>query len=251
MSGQTTTAAEGPNGSNSSSKRKHGDDWVRKRVSQACDQCRTKKLKCDGSRPSCSTCICLSRQCFYGYAVKKRGLPEGYVRALERLLGLLLPDSGGLSALFERALEDETAKGNLIRPWNGDGSGSENLPEIWRNSTLCKNLEQLLPALDAGDYKGHDAKRPRLEPHSIDYGGRSGNNPTTFTLQLPVREDAEKLLEIYFTYTQSWLPIIGKDDLMATYYRSIELSESSVSKGACSIMGRSSLCRMSEITSTS
>jgi hypothetical protein len=57
------------------------------------------------------------------------------------------------------------------------------------------------------------------------------NNPTTFALQLPVREDAEKLLEVYFTYTQSWLPIIGKDDLMATYYRSIELSESSVSMG--------------------
>jgi hypothetical protein len=56
--------------------------------------------------------------------VKKRGLPEGYVRALERLLGLLLPDSGGLSALFERALEDETAKGNLIRQWNGNGSVS-------------------------------------------------------------------------------------------------------------------------------
>jgi hypothetical protein len=100
------------------------------------------------------------------------------------------------------------------------------LPEIWRNSKLCKNLEQLLPALDAGDYKGHDAKKPRLEPHSIDYGGRSGNNPTTFTLPVPVREDAENLLEIYFAYTQSWLPIIGKDDLMATYYRSIELSES-------------------------
>jgi hypothetical protein len=178
-----------------------------------------------------STCISLSGQCFYGYAVKKRGLPEGYVRALERLLGLLLPDSGDLCALFERALEDETAKGNLFRQWNGDGSGSENLPEIWRNSKLCENLEQLLPALDAGDYKGHDTKRPRLEPHSIDYGGRSGNNLTTFTLRLPVREDAEKLLEIYFTYTQSWLPIIGKDDLMATYYRSIELSESSVSMG--------------------
>jgi hypothetical protein len=124
MSGQTETTAGGSNSSNSSSKRKHGDDWVRKRVSQACDQCRTKKLKCDGSRPSYSTCISLSRQCFYGYAVKKRGLPEGYVRALERLLGLLLPDSGGLSALFERALEDETAKGNLIRQWNGNGSVS-------------------------------------------------------------------------------------------------------------------------------
>ena len=58
-----------------------------------------------------STCISLSGQCFYGYAVKKRGLPEGYVRALERLLGLLLPDSGDLCALFERALEDEAAKG--------------------------------------------------------------------------------------------------------------------------------------------
>ncbi|KAH8594435.1 fungal-specific transcription factor domain-containing protein [Bisporella sp. PMI_857] len=230
----TTEVSNNSNGCNSGSKRKYGSDWVRKRVSQACDQCRKKKLKCDGLRPICSTCVSLGRQCFYGDAVKKRGLPEGYVRGLEKLLGLLLPDAGSLESvteLFEGALQDEAAKTDLIRQWNVDESeNGDNLHEIWRASKLCKSLEHLLPLLDSGDNKGQEGKRPRLEPHSVSYGGYVAA-PIKFSLQLPPREVAEDLFNIYFTYTHCWLPIIGKDEMLAAYYRTLELSASSLGIG--------------------
>ena len=129
----------------SSSKRKHGSNWVRKRVSQACDQCRKKKFKCDSLRPICSACVSLGRQCFYGDTVKRHGLPEGYVRGLEKLLSLLLSDTGSLrsvTTLLESVLKDETAKADLIRQWNGDETEFKGtLPEIWRSSKFCKDLE--------------------------------------------------------------------------------------------------------------
>jgi hypothetical protein len=42
------------------------------------------------SRPACSTCITNGRACSYDANVKKRGLPEGYVRGLEKLWGLAI-----------------------------------------------------------------------------------------------------------------------------------------------------------------
>jgi hypothetical protein len=233
MADQNTTP-ELSNSSNSGSKRKHGGDGIRKRVSQACDQCRKKKLKCDGVRPTCSTCVSLDRQCLYGDAVRKRGLPEGYVRGLEKLLGLFLAEAGSLervTMLFESALTDESAKADLIWKWTGGGAEfGETMPEIWRNSNLCKDLEYLLPLLDAGDNKGHEAKKSRLEPHSVDYG-RGVDRQTKSSLQLPLSKVAEDLFSIYFNYTHCWLPIIGKDEMLAAYYQTLELSESSLGSG--------------------
>jgi hypothetical protein len=40
-------------------------DTPRKRVSQACDRCRSRKDKCDGKKPVCSTCAALEQVCSY------------------------------------------------------------------------------------------------------------------------------------------------------------------------------------------
>ena len=231
MSEQVTTAAM--TGTNSCTKRKFGPEWVRKRVSQACDQCRKKKLKCDGLRPTCSTCESIQKQCFYGDTVKKRGLPEGYVRGLEKLLGLLFsnPNSiGSVTTMFDRALKDEAARSDLIQQWSSDGAEStENLHEVWRTSKLCTSFERLLPLLDSGD-KGQEVKRLRLEPHLV-HSKIGVDAPARSSLQIPVCEVAEDLFKIYFTYTHCWLPIIGKDEMLAAYYRALELSASSLGMG--------------------
>jgi hypothetical protein len=93
------------------------DQDGRKRVSQACDGCRSKKLKCNGLKPKCSSCVAQERDCIYGTLAKKRGLPEGYVRGLERLLALLTSKDGGgnLNSKFQQALVDEKTRVNLIK----------------------------------------------------------------------------------------------------------------------------------------
>lgn len=236
MSDQMTT--EISNGSNGNSKRKRGSDWVRKRVSQACDQCRKKKLKCDGLHPTCSTCVSLGRTCLYEDAVKKRGLPEGYVRGLETLLGLLQSDAtriGDISTLFDNAMKNEAAKLDLIQKWNGDVIPEETRAEKWRSSKLCKCLEFLLPALDAGDGRGPDSKKLRVEPHSVDHGRRPGALYNS-EVCLPPREAAETLFNLYFTYTHSWFPIVGKDELLASYYRAQALAENSLGNGESAVL---------------
>jgi hypothetical protein len=52
----------------------------------ACMICRRRKLKCDGVRPSCSTCSRLGHDCAYDEQRRKSGPKRGYVKALEERL---------------------------------------------------------------------------------------------------------------------------------------------------------------------
>ncbi|KAI8914270.1 hypothetical protein EDD86DRAFT_178170, partial [Gorgonomyces haynaldii] len=61
-----------------------GDDAnKRRRVTQACDGCNKKKIRCDGTRPSCHICIEAKTECTYSRVLKKRGPRAGYIEELE------------------------------------------------------------------------------------------------------------------------------------------------------------------------
>ncbi|KAK4128339.1 hypothetical protein N657DRAFT_564118 [Parathielavia appendiculata] len=70
-------AVEAPPGGNSS---------VPKPKRLACMICRKRKLKCDGIKPSCSTCSRLGHHCAYDEVRRKSGPKRGYVKALEERL---------------------------------------------------------------------------------------------------------------------------------------------------------------------
>ncbi|KAI5808892.1 fungal-specific transcription factor domain-containing protein [Peziza echinospora] len=52
----------------------------------ACVVCRKRKLRCDGSKPSCGTCSRLGHDCAYDEIRRKSGPKRGYVKALEARL---------------------------------------------------------------------------------------------------------------------------------------------------------------------
>jgi hypothetical protein len=54
------------------------------RITQACDSCRRRKRKCDGTQPICSSCDKLKLQCSYQTTVKKRGPQAGVVKRLRQ-----------------------------------------------------------------------------------------------------------------------------------------------------------------------
>lgn len=69
----------------------------------ACMICRKRKLKCDGIKPSCSTCARLGHSCAYDEVRRKSGPKRGYVKALEERLKLVesllsTPESASTSA---------------------------------------------------------------------------------------------------------------------------------------------------------
>lgn len=64
----------------------HDNQSLPKPKRLACLICRKRKLRCDGARPSCSTCSRLGHNCGYDEVRKKSGPKRGYVKALEERL---------------------------------------------------------------------------------------------------------------------------------------------------------------------
>ena len=241
-----------------------------------CDQC-------DGKKPACTTCTTNGRTCSYDANVKKRGLPEGYVRGLEKLWGLTIREVEGVEENVLLVISGDDENDNLSSVWNDD-SNSDNLVEIWRKSQISRELERLLsivePPIENGkrkrtDSDSHVGKKAGLSgvqsvkaqenqrPASSASGGWpsrkldirapevSQDSPTlsdiydssrftgrdlesilspqypnpasvnsTKSLEVPdLPSEAWHLLDVYFSYTHSWLPIIEKHDLLRTSYQ--------------------------------
>jgi hypothetical protein len=59
------------------------------RIAQACDRCRSKKIRCDGIRPCCTQCANVGFECKTSDKLSRRAFPRGYTESLEdRVRGL-------------------------------------------------------------------------------------------------------------------------------------------------------------------
>ena len=262
----------------------------RQRVSRACDTCRIKKDRCDGGRPSCSTCSSLQRICSYNAVGKKRGVPTGYLRTLELLWGLVLRQIHGSEDVL-RALLRSVNIPNQLGQISKDGEGSNSLLAAWKHSSVMKDIERILSCSDQSETDGERSAQiqttasnaspegyNQLTPESWqwrlpegtsqvqdnfsdsitsfptdstqsayrnpnssnaspsrqtrDYGIQTDPPRITETLttktQRPASSDeprelrlptnARRLFDIYFTYTNSWLPIIEKHEILRTAF---------------------------------
>ncbi|KAK2626795.1 hypothetical protein QTJ16_003970 [Diplocarpon rosae] len=85
--GRNNTAQSPPKDENTAADYASGaDSNVPKPKRIACVICRKRKLKCDGTKPSCSTCSRLGHSCAYDEIRRKSGPKRGYVKALEERL---------------------------------------------------------------------------------------------------------------------------------------------------------------------
>lgn len=214
--------------------------------------------------------------------MKKRGLPEGYVRGLEKLWGLTIREVEGVEENVLLVITGDDGNDTLSRVWNDDGN-SDNLVEIWRKSHISRELERLLsivePPVENGkrkrtDSESHAGKKVglsgippvktqesqkagpsvsgwlnrKLDIRAPDASGDSpalsdiydsgrfmGRDPESIlsppypnpasvnsakSLEVPdLPSEAWHLLDVYFSYTHSWLPIIEKHDLLRTSYQ--------------------------------
>ncbi|KAL4924440.1 putative C6 transcription factor QutA [Aspergillus undulatus] len=254
----------------------------RQRVSRACDSCRSKKDKCDGAQPICSTCASLSRPCTYRANPKKRGLPTGYIRTLELLYGLIFTKIQGSEEVVRTLLRAANIPSHLAT-MGKEAEGSDTLLSSWKNSIVLKEIERLLAFLEQPDEErargdlespaeadgssvlspetlewhlpesldgrenslaigpspvraplasrsitctARDSstqtvsdlfEEPAIDGSSLPRSGISPNPPQDHHLQLP--PNPWPLLDIYFSYTQCWFPILEKHDILRTAFR--------------------------------
>ena len=218
----------------------------RTRVSRACDQCRIAREKCDGLQPICTTCSSSKRQCAYTANPKKRGIQPGYIRSLELALAWLFqlhPDNE--TQLNDRLAHEGTGSVFLSR----NSKESNKLHKRWRKAQFYADVDKLLsggepsrhahsePPSPQSDDEDSDAEGHATSVSHLDAGCSSGNFreadpvlPTSWQTELPSQPlvcdssttlmptDGWSLLEIYFTYTQCWLPICEKHDILKLSY---------------------------------
>ncbi|KAL2820753.1 fungal-specific transcription factor domain-containing protein [Aspergillus granulosus] len=265
----------------------------RQRVSRACDSCRSKKDKCDGAQPICSTCASLSRPCTYRANPKKRGLPTGYIRTLELLWGLVFTKIQGSEEVVRALLRAANIPSHLAT-MGKEAEGSDTLMSSWKNSIVLKEIERLLTFLEQPEDEQERTRalveidspegtsvlssealewhHPDLladaREHSLAIGPSPVRAPITPT---PVRQTSMRssatqteplddqfedpsrasipdsasrdrcqlpanpwpLLDIYFSYTHCWFPILEKHDILRTAFRHADDNQSlSASSGS-------------------
>ncbi|KAL1857976.1 Gypsy retrotransposon integrase-like protein 1 [Paecilomyces lecythidis] len=144
----------------------------RRRVTRACDECRRKKIKCDGKQP-CTHCTVYSYECTYDQPSNRRRNPAPqYIEALESrlhkaeaLLRVVLPDINLDDPRFDvHAAEQVLAavkkeKGASAKPSSAaqpeptPDNGDESLLETMVENSGCLDLD------DQGhwDYHGHSS----------------------------------------------------------------------------------------------
>jgi hypothetical protein len=98
------------------------------RIAQACDRCRSKKIRCDGIRPCCTQCANVGFECKTSDKLSRRAFPRGYTESLEERVRVLEAEVRDLKDLLDEKDEkiDMLSKmhGNHRRSSVSAGSGA-------------------------------------------------------------------------------------------------------------------------------
>ncbi|KAF2643929.1 C6 transcription factor FacB [Massarina eburnea CBS 473.64] len=82
------------------------------RIAQACDRCRSKKIRCDGIRPSCTQCVNVGFECKTSDKLSRRAFPRGYTESLEERVRILECEVRELKDL----LDEKDEKIDMLEP---------------------------------------------------------------------------------------------------------------------------------------
>lgn len=202
------------------------DKPKRQRVSVACNACRTSREKCDGFRPGCGNCVKHRRRCVYAPATKKRGLQTGYLRTLELSLTWILDNVDNSQQEFMKFLRHGDGSRVLV---DKGGRAGDKLHRRWAKNQVNAELGNLLSGkgISAGttealseiseedtEPEASDTISPPIHTRAIHRQRASDDTEQSLRIQLP--PNWSTYMDIYFSYTHSWLPIMDRHDLSMT-----------------------------------
>ncbi|KAL7914831.1 N-terminal binuclear Zn cluster-containing/DNA binding domain-containing protein [Trichoderma velutinum] len=102
------------------------------RIAQACDRCRSKKIRCDGVRPTCSQCSSVGFECRTSDKLSRRAFPRGYTESLEERVRALEAEVRELKDL----LDEKDEKIDMLSTMHGNiHSGPRRRPSVTSMAT--------------------------------------------------------------------------------------------------------------------
>ncbi|KAF8935049.1 hypothetical protein BGZ58_005281 [Dissophora ornata] len=194
----------------------------RKRLTQACDPCRKKKIKCDGIKPSCANCAKLDIHCTYLPSMKKRGPRQGYIELLEKRLDKMEKMlQHGPSALDAECLDSKRS--------GSEGESDTIDPSSSRSETSDVRFFGGTSALS--HYSDIDKMAGRSMINNHGYAEGSVNNrsdlDTSLTKtkrpiygikdEIPRKDILDHLVQLFFDSVYFQFPIIHPESFMQQY----------------------------------
>ncbi|KAI9813405.1 MAG: hypothetical protein M1827_004079 [Pycnora praestabilis] len=120
------------------------------RIAQACDRCRSKKIRCDGIRPCCSQCANVGFECKTSDKLSRRAFPRGYTESLEERVRALELEVRELKDL----LDEKDEKIDILSKIQ---SHTSNPPQ--RDSQARRSSGQISPTSSALPSFGEEVSR--------------------------------------------------------------------------------------------
>ena len=137
------------------------------RIAQACDRCRSKKIRCDGITPCCSQCANVGFACRTSDKLSRRAFPRGYTESLEERVRALETEVKELKDLLDEKDEKidilskiHSNSPSLTQP-SSPPSTSPDLPHVKGNVDVSPpgedtfKIQQSACLLDGEDYDSY------------------------------------------------------------------------------------------------
>ncbi|KAF9923880.1 hypothetical protein FBU30_006090, partial [Linnemannia zychae] len=212
----------------------HGADNAapvkRKRLTQACDPCRKKKIKCDGIKPSCANCLKLNGNCTYLPSMKKRGPRQGYIELLEKRLDKMeqLLQHGPAAAIDPELLDSKSLLNSHLRP-GARRAGSSPVDETDEETKKRLDPDTRYFGATSGYTAQHSeydkqndpangAVAPKYSSQStLPHKERAKKSLYGIKDEVPRKEILDHLIELFFDSIYFQLPIIHPGTFMKQY----------------------------------
>ncbi|OTB09054.1 hypothetical protein M426DRAFT_51307 [Hypoxylon sp. CI-4A] len=226
------------------------------RIAQACDRCRSKKIRCDGIRPCCSQCANVGFECRTSDKLSRRAFPRGYTESLEERVRQLESEVRELKDLLDEKDEkiDMLSKMHDHRQPSIGSIGSPRTAESRRdmNSPVKEDIfrvqaSPLLLGVENSDsyFMGPSSGRSFIESfkRKLQENGKpcSDFNPEAFlhiqgcyplvakpppqTTRVPPRLFSDRSVNVYFQEWAPLFPVLHKPTFLRLYEEFVADSE--------------------------
>ncbi|KAK4168819.1 fungal-specific transcription factor domain-containing protein [Cladorrhinum sp. PSN259] len=219
------------------------------RIAQACDRCRSKKIRCDGIRPCCSQCANVGFECKTSDKLSRRAFPRGYTESLEERVRALEAEVRELKDLLD---EKDEKIDMLSRMHNNRRSPTEpphrstpppnsraDLTPPPKEDTFRVQASPLLLGVENSDsyFMGASSGRAFIESfkRKIQENGKSCPefNPEAFlhiqgcypltpkqppqNMRIPPRLFSDRCVNVYFQEWSPLFPVLHKPTFLRVY----------------------------------
>ncbi|KAL9059710.1 MAG: hypothetical protein Q9162_001011 [Coniocarpon cinnabarinum] len=226
------------------------------RIAQACDRCRSKKIRCDGFRPSCTQCTNVGFECKTSDKLSRRAFPRGYTESLEERVRALELEIRELKDLLDAKDDKIDMLSKLHSPSHATFSGSRRPSSKQSPSSPATALESLEeepsqsfrmhqdPVLHAGDHhdprftsqsnscalleavktKAQEVDRPcpdfdidQLAPTTCPKVGAASRPVVKPSSHGPSRLISDQMVNVYFQEWAPLLPVLHRPSFLKLY----------------------------------